>query len=352
MFKRILTSIIVPVSILASCIGEENFENSNSGNFEALWEIVDRQYCFFDLAEERYGLDWNSIHDKYKPLAESCKNDAELFETLGDMLDELRDGHVNLVSMYGTSFYWDWKLDYPINFSDSIQRNYLGNDFKLTNGIKYTAFTNSQGTDSIGYAYCGSFSGGLGINNLSLMLMALKDAKGLIIDIRNNGGGMVTTAERLASAFTDKKIHCGYIQHKTGPGHNDFSEPEKIYLKPSKGAIWLRPVVVLTNRSVYSAANYFVMLMREIPHVIILGDVTGGGSGLPLNSTLPNGWSVRLSACPMLDKQGNHTEFGIAPDLRVDITSNDWNNRRDTMIEAAKTLISEYYDKKAENQAQ
>ena len=107
----------------------------------------------------------------------------------------------------------------------------------------------------------------------------------------------------------------------------------------------MRPVVVLTNRGVYSAANHFVMLMRELPHVAILGDRTGGGSGMPLNSTLPNGWGVRFSACPILDAQGNHTEFGIEPDIKVDISSEDWNKGRDTMIEDAKQAIFEYYDK-------
>ena len=55
--------------------------------------------------------------------------------------------------------------------------------------------------------------------------------------------------------------------------------------------------------------------------------------------------SVRFSACPILDAQGNHTEFGIEPDVKVDISSEDWNNGRDTIIEEAKKLIFEYYDK-------
>ena len=204
--------------------------------------------------------------------------------------------------------------------------------------------------DSVGYVYVESFAAGFNTDNLSLMLINLKDTKGLILDIRNNGGGILTAAEKLAGIFTDKKIHCGYIQHKTGKGHNDFSQPEKLYLEPSKGAIWLRPVVVLTNRGVFSSANHFVILMRELPNVLILGDRTGGGSGLPFNSTLPNGWNIRFSACPILDAQGNHTEFGIEPDLRIDITTEDWNNGRDTMIESAKKLILDYYTEKKEEQ--
>lgn len=339
MTRRLLLYITLPL-VLTGCIEEEDFNNTPNGNFEALWSIIDEHYCFFPQAEEEYGLNWDAVYDRYRPLADTCKSDAQLFDVLGDMIAELHDGHVNLSSIYGTRFYWDWKLDHPQNFSDSIQRNYLGRNFRLTNGIKYTALP-----DSIGYIYVESFASGFGSDNLSVMLMNLRHTKGIVLDIRENGGGMLTAAERLASAFSKEKIHCGYIQHKTGKGHYDLSKPEKLYLEPSQGAIWLRPVVVLTNRGVYSAANYFVMMMRELPHVAIMGDQTGGGSGMPLNSTLPNGWNVRFSACPILDAQGRCTEFGIEPDVKVDMTSEDWNNGRDTMIESAKQLIFDYYDK-------
>lgn len=344
MIRKILTYITLPL-LLTACIEENDFSNTPNGNFEALWSLIDERYCFFPQAEEEFGLDWNAIYHKYKSAVDTCKNNTELFDLLGGMIAELRDGHVNLTSIYGTKFYWNWSLNYPINFSDSIQRNYLGKDFRLTNGIKYTTLP-----DSIGYVYVGSFSSGFGTDNLSAMFMQLKDTKGIVLDIRNNGGGMLTAAEKLASAFTKEKIHCGYIQHKTGKGHYDLSKPEKLYLEPSKGSIWLRPVVILTNRDVYSSANHFVMLMRELPHVAILGDKTGGGSGMPLNSTLPNGWGVRFSACPILDAQGNHTEFGIEPDVKVDISSEDWNQGRDTMIESAKELIFDYYDKKTKEE--
>ncbi len=343
--KKLLTYIITSLILLTGCIDGDEFNNSGNANFEALWQLVDEHYCFFDQAEKEFGLDWNAVYRKYKPIADTCRDEIILFELLGDMLRELRDGHVNLMSMHGTSYYWDWHLQHPMNFSDSIQRNYLGTDFKLTNGIKYNILP-----DSIGYMYVESFSNGFGTNNLTLMLYAMRECKAIILDIRGNGGGMITSAEKLASSFINEKIHYGYMQHKTGKGHDDFSAPEPLYLEPSEGARWLRPVVVLTNRSVYSAANHFVLIMRELPNVAIVGDKTGGGSGMPLNSTLPNGWSVRLSACPTLDVDYRHTEFGIAPDIKADITSEDWEKGRDTIIETAKALIFEYYSKKEEQE--
>lgn len=337
-------TIIFLTFCFAACVEEDEFNNSPTGNFDALWSIIDQRYCFFEHGRQQFGLDWNEVYHKYRPMTEQEISERELFDLMGEMLRELRDGHVNLTSEYGTTFYWDWKLNYPINFSDSIQRNYLGHDFGMNSGIKYSTLM----PDSIAYTYLGSFESGFSNGNLTALLMGLKHCKGLIIDIRNNGGGQLTAAEDLASYFTKEKIHCGYIQHKTGTGHDDFSSPEPLYLEPGQGAIWLRPIVVLTNRGVFSSANYFVMLMRELPHVTILGDKTGGGAGLPFNSTLPNGWGVRFSACPILDKNGVITEFGIEPDTVVHITSDDWNNGRDTMIESARGIIKSFYDKKSE----
>ena len=158
---------------------------------------------------------------------------------------------------------------------------------------------------------------------------------GLILDIRNNGGGLLSNADRIASRFAEEEVLVGYIQHKTGPGHDDFSEPYPLYLAPSERFRWLRPVVVLTNRQCYSAANDFVQKMRVLPYVTTMGDRTGGGSGLPFTSELPNGWSVRFSASPMLDADQRHTEFGIDPDIPVDMTDEDMQKGLDTIIEAA-----------------
>jgi len=79
--------------------------------------------------------------------------------------------------------------------------------------------------------------------------------------------------------------------------------------------------------------------MKCCPNVKIVGDRTGGGAGLPFTSELPNGWAVRFSACPMYDKNKQMTEFGIDPDYKVNLTSEDFHRGKDTIIEFARHLV-------------
>lgn len=321
-----------------ACITEDTYDNSPEGNFEALWHIVDRQYCFLDYKQQAYGLDWNQVYSEYRQRISPKMNNEQLFEVLSDMLRELRDGHVNLSSKLEFSQYREWFDNYPANFSDTVQRVYLRKDYVLSSGLKYQIFE-----DNIAYIYCGSFQSGIGDGNLDEILNKLAICDGLIVDVRNNSGGNLTTAEKLAARFTNQKVLTGYMSHKTGPGHNDFSTPKPVYLEPALDRVrWQKTAVVLTNRRSYSATNDFVAKMQQLPNVVIIGDKTGGGSGLPFSSELPNGWSVRFSASPMYSPDMTHLEFGIDPDIKVDMTSEDLQRNVDTIIETARKYIHEH----------
>lgn len=325
--------IIIPLLLLplfAGCIREEEFDNTPQDNFEALWKIIDEQYCFLDYKQ----IDWDAIHDQYQPLITPNMSSDGLFEVLGNMLAELKDGHVNLYSASNTARYWDWYLDYPRNYDEALVEQYLGRDYRIASGLKYTILE-----DNIGYISYTSFSDGIGEGNLDEALSYLAACNGLIIDVRNNGGGNLTYSTRLAARFTNERVLTGYILHKTGPGHSDFSEPEPIYVDPSDGVRWQKKAVVLTNRHSYSATNDFINAMRYMPQVTLLGDKSGGGSGLPFTSELPNGWTVRFSASPHLDADKQQIEFGIDPDVKVDMTEEDKARGLDTLIEAARRLL-------------
>ena len=334
--KHYIVLIAAIMLLMVSCVPENEFENTPKGNLNALWTIIDERYCFLDYKNEEYGLDWDKVRKKYSSRLTSDVNNIGLFEILTDMLSELRDGHVNLYYTADVGRYWSWKDDYPANFDMKLVEKYLGTDYKISSGIYYKILD-----DNIGYLYVGDFSNTIGESSLDAIISMLSVCNGLIIDVRDNGGGSVENARTLASRFTNKDVFVGYIMHKTGPGHSEFSKPEKRYIETNKYHLrWQKLVVVLANRGSYSATNSFVSDMKCLPLVTVMGDVTGGGSGMPMSSALPNGWSVRFSASPMLDADGNHIEFGVAPDIAVSLDETAALKGVDSIIESARSYIN------------
>ena len=337
--KRKLLYFFLPLmaawGLLGACVDVEQYDNNPRGNFEALWRIIDEHYCFFDYKQQEYGLDWHAVYNKYAPQFDDQMTEEQTFEVLTNMLGELKDGHVNLYAPFDVGRDWSWKEDYPTHFSENVLKLYLGKDYKIAAGMKYRILN-----DNVAYLRCATFVNDFGAGNLDRILLYFAPCNGLIIDLRENGGGMVTSAEALAARFTNEEVLVGYMQHKTGPGHNDFSPRRQQILKPSKGLRWQKRVVVLTNRGVYSAANEFVKYMKCLPQVTIVGDRTGGGAGLPFSSELPNGWIVRFSACPMYDRDGKDTEFGITPTHQVGMKPTDQARGKDTLIEYARKLLA------------
>lgn len=320
----------------AGCHEVEEWDNNPKGNFEALWTILDEHYCFF----KEKSVDWNAVHDKYASKVSDEMTSKELFFVCADMLDELKDGHTNLSSSFNTSYYRKWWSDYPDNYSERlVEQYYLNFNFLSAAGLDYAILP-----QNVGYVRYSSFVNPIGEGNLDNVLFYLDPCDALIIDIRNNGGGNMTNVETLVRRFITERILAGYISHKTGPGHDDFSKPYAYYFDPAeKGRImWGKPVAVLTSRGTFSAANNFVSIMQYLPNVSIIGSTTGGGSGMPFNSELPNGWSVRFSACSVLDSKGLSTEFGIdpTPGCEVDLDPQAAVNGHDTILDFAVDYLT------------
>ncbi|MDE6343047.1 MAG: S41 family peptidase [Muribaculaceae bacterium] len=338
-----------PVAVLAallwmteSCVDDRQQVNDPVGNFNSLWKTIDTHYCFF----REKGLDWDSIYRVYRPMVTDETDFIELYGICSAMLDELRDGHVNLISSFNTSYYRKWWTDYPQDFRlRTIQENYLDFNYLQTSGISYKMLP-----DTVGYMYYPSFSYQVGNLNLDYILAILHESKGLIIDIRDNGGGNLTNIKTIVSRLIKERVKGGSIRHKTGPGHEDFSEPYEIWYDPCdtmRISYLDRPVAVLTNRSCFSAANDFVSVMKTLPNVKIIGARTGGGGGLPFNSEMPIGWGVRFSACPMTSPDGEITEFGIDPSPGFEKHSPDslLILGQDPILDFAVSHLLEEYDK-------
>jgi hypothetical protein len=302
--------------------------NTPSNNFEMLWQNLDRKYALFSTK----GIDWDSVYQVYRPAIHDALHDTALFQIMGRMIMELKDGHTDIKSSFGHIQY-AYADGYPKNFSPPILKfSYLLPGEKLRDGMHYKII------DSVGYLYIGSFVTEITEKGIREVLESFSDTKGIIIDVRNNSGGNDRNGRTVANHFFDHRRKIEIKHFKTGPGHDDFQTLDQ-YFEPGNGLGISKPTVLLTNRACYSACNSFVSWMSSLPHVSIVGDTTGGGGGTPHFSELPNGWTYRYSANKSYRPDGLNMDDGIPPDHYVFMTSRDSIRWRDTLIEYAMDLI-------------
>lgn len=330
--KRILAICTLMIT-LAACeevLIEKNPTNDPITNFDVLWSIMDERYSFFQYKN----VDWDSVYDAYRPLVNSTTSDVELFDIMKDMLRLLQDGHVNLRSDFDIVRFPDLYLDYPQNFDrNMLERVYWEKDYRITGSLI------NRELDGVGYIYYGSFASPISDNDLDFVLARFEALPALIIDIRNNEGGNPQFAFRIIERLISGRTHVYSHQFKSGPAPNDYSELEKIYANEKSDVVkWDKPVYLLTNRNVYSAANLFTAMMKAVPTVTQIGDWTGGGGGVPAGAELPNGWAFNFSSSILSMPNGFIIEHGLEPDLFVEQTPEDIANGIDPILDRAISL--------------
>lgn len=328
-----LISLFCLASGLLSCeqlLVRPKAEHSPHAVFESLWTQVNHRYSYFDLK----GVNWDSVRSAYEPRIRDDMSDRELFRLLAEMMFLLRDGHVNLESPFDLARNWNWYLDRPENFNFSIlERNYLGQDYAISGPFLH------RWMGEVGYVYYGSFAASFQENELDAVMEQYSQAKGMIWDIRGNGGGSLDNARRIARRMADEKRPVLKWYYKTGPEPEAFGKGVTEFLEPGGKARFSGPVILLTNRSSYSAATFFTAMMKGFPQVQSLGDTTGGGGGLPWLGELPNGWTYRFSSTRSQMPDGTELEPGIAPDIIREMTQQDVAAGRDVLLEAALEVL-------------
>jgi hypothetical protein len=304
--------------------------NAAVENFDLLWRTVDEKYSFFAYKN----IDWDSVYQAFRPRVYEGMPEQALFDLMDEMLYILHDGHVNLSAPFDVSRNWSWYLDYPENFNFSLlERNYLLNDYEITG-----PFINKK-IGNVGYIYYGSFMSGFSDGQMKYLVEKFKDCRGIIIDIRGNGGGSIALIPQLTSYFVQEEQLTGYVRYKNGPAHEDFTTWYPQLVEPA-GEVFQQPVVVLTNRSVYSAANSFASYMASLPQVTLMGDRTGGGGGAPFSGELMNGWRFRFSTTQMAGINKEQIENGVPVDIQQNLLPTDEAKGIDSILERALLYLN------------
>ena len=298
----------------------------NAAVFDSMWETARTKYTFFEFKR----IDWNAMRTKYRDRAIQAANNEELFSVLAAMLNELKDDHTNLVAKFNISRARPFFND-SANFDQEIlNRVYLKNQEFFTGSLVNTVF--ERNGKKYGYIRYGSFSSPLDSASWGTVVNRFRreNVEGMIIDIRNNGGGALANstflASRLATGVSTIGITVLTDLTKNGPGANDYNPAQNVTVRVAQPTFNDKRVAILINRNSYSAASFFPAMMKapEFAHVRLVGDHTGGGSGLPIDFQLPNGWTYRFSGTKTFIPAGRITReqaLAVAPNANHDA---DW----------------------------
>jgi len=114
------------------------------------------------------------------------------------------------------------------------------------------------------------------INNaMDQAMNAFKDKEGVIIDLRLNGGGWDNAGYMIANRFVNEK-RIGHHKKKRIKGTNRFSKLHSCYLEPAGDYQFTKPVVILVSDLTASASEVFLLALKDLPYVTIVGDTTEG----------------------------------------------------------------------------
>jgi hypothetical protein len=337
--KHVRIAALLVLALAAGCQGvatDPAGTASRAALFDDLWREFDLHYSFFELK----GVNWDSLGAHYRPRAVAARTDAELGAVLAQMLVELRDVHVSITpGDDGATMRYRSPFETGAIYADSrvVFSRYVPTSHTSASGhVRY-----GMATPTVGYLSLPNFTGSGWANEVDDAIKDLGAAESIVIDVRGNGGGNHALAPAIAGRFADRARTFGYLRRRDGPSHADFANYEAEVVEPAGDSRFNGHVYVLADRRSFSTAEDFVLAMRSLPTVTVVGDTTAGASGGPIVRELANGWTYQLSE--WIEYTPTFTTFedsGISPDVVVQVKPTDPSLGVDRALEKALMLAS------------
>ncbi len=162
-----------------------------------------------------------------------------------------------------------------------------------------------------------------------------QNPKGLILDLRNNGGGYLQTSVEVASQFLPKDETVLIEQYGTGE--------KQTYTSLGDGLALDVPMVVLINEGSASASEIVAGALQDLGRAKLVGVVSYGKGSVQTWTPLSNDQgAVRVTVAKWLTPSGRTIhKLGLTPDVYVSMSEDDYNNKRDPQLQAAvDTLLA------------
>lgn len=334
-------------------------------SFENVWQAYEDNYAFFNL----YANDWKQQHDLFRKKVTPKTTENELINIFKEMLEPLSDCHSYIYKGDSLIFKTTYKCSFDIEFPNRILKDSLWaicnhtlaiNNFDtlqglgpVENGISlfYQAKSNDIGYIRISRCYGKTealFDDNLlvldSVNSTNLfdsILTNMIDKKALIIDLRNNNGGN-DWSNYLATRFLDKERITYYLSTRLKGNHESFSKLISYSLKPDSSLRFLNPIAILTNCKTASAAENFLIAVKDLPNVSIIGSRSKGIFSNTMNYKINDSRNVWGTLSNEKIYDANKVCFervGIPVDIELYNKIDDLKNNCDTIITKAIDLL-------------
>jgi hypothetical protein len=312
--------------------------------FDAFAAHMAEQYAFFELR----GVDWNSQVATSRARVGPATSPAALFTVMSDAVAPLNDWHTTIhtgaqtysrgpgpnVAPHSQALF-DF---FQSHYMHSATSHRVGNDLiayqTLPDGVGHVVivgmmgFTDGTAPDPVAAEIAAAEVA------VDQVLSALQDAPSIIVDVRLNGGGLDAVSLALANRFADQR-RLVFTKHAN---RGDVVASERaFYIEPKGATRYHGKVTLLTSELTISAGETFVLAMRTLPNVTVMGDRTAGALSDALERTLPNGWQLTLSNEVYTAADGNSYEaVGVPPSKVVPLAPAGFATGHDNIFEAAR----------------
>jgi hypothetical protein len=348
------SSVLVRRAAKRLAVCEKPTPNDPETNFEVFWNTFAEQHGFL----KHRGVDWAATYKAFRPRVTAATTPEQLFDIFSAMIEPLHDAHTFIgAGSIHRNFHGKRPGTLLLTEDDKrktieiIEQRYLEAPLKSwCNGhVRYGRLKANAGYLRInafaGYTPGGHFEDGARALDEALDA-AIKDAsqtRGLVIDVRINGGGDDPYGVQIAGRLTDKP-YVAFVKRARNDAVNPdrWTEPQPSKAVPSEKPRFLGPVVELIGPDTVSAGETFTMaLMGREPRIVRVGENTQGVYSDVLGRTLPNGWRFGLPNEVFLTDGGKDFEAGgVPPDVRIPVfPKSDLDSNRDSALEKALTYF-------------
>jgi C-terminal processing protease CtpA/Prc len=213
-------------------------------------------------------------------------------------------------------------------------------------------FQCTQVGEGIVYVNLPSFGSDQVVRDFDGVFEQIRRARGLILDVRRNGGGSTGNGYAILSRLVDQSVPGSrwksrkhIAAYKAWGRDEQWEEGSHGTVEPHETNHYAGPVVVLTGPRTASAAEDFVVAFHASGRGRVVGQRTLGSTGQPLMVRLPGGGGARV--CTKRDTYPDGREFvgiGVIPDVEVGPTREDIAAGRDPVLKKGIEIITELID--------